>query len=143
MNDPAVALAIATVLESLSALAGCSVCAHFERLVAGQVQPPAPEIDLPAVLVESKSQALAGSQTFATATVEIIVESQVDDDPASVHNARCQAVLAAMADQSALVTAFAAKGITLRGRPAAVENNPEIETRASKAVMTYKVGYAS
>ena len=143
MNDPQVALAVGTLLESLEALQGCAVCAHFERIVNGEVLPAEPEIPLPAVLIESKSDPLAGSATYATATVQLVVESQSDDDSAAVHNARASAVVAAMADFAALSAAFRKRGLQLLGKAAPTQSDPDVEQRALRAVFPYKIGYQS
>jgi len=143
MNDPVVALAVATFLEADPTLAGVAIYAHFDRVVEGVVEPqkPGEEIVLPAILIDSKSEPLAGSPTIARSTLQIVVESQLDDAPASEHNARATAARDRMANTPELLTAFNLRGLKLLGRPAATQSDPEVEQHAVRAVFTYVLGY--
>ena len=142
MNDPAVALAVASAIEANTAFAGLNIYAHFERIVDG-VASPAEEIEFPCILIESKSQPLASSGSFATAAVQIIVETQSDDEATAIHNARSAAIVAAFSSYEPITAAFTARGLQLLGRPALTASDPDIEHRALRAVFTYKLGYAS
>jgi hypothetical protein len=69
------------------------------------------------------------------------VESQSDDDTAALHSAREAAARAVLADLPALTEAFAAvRTVELLGRPALIENDPDVEARAFKTPLTYRVG---
>ncbi len=69
------------------------------------------------------------------------MESQSDDDTAALHSTRENAVRAVLADLPALTTAFATVGtVELLGRPALLDNDPEVEARAFKTPLTYRVG---
>jgi hypothetical protein len=145
MNSNDTARAIARAL----ALAGtdCHVYAHDL-----QVQPDGTEtavdaeqgIELPAILVRVKCQSLAGSASIGKARIEIDVESQVDDSTVVQHAARETFLRCTMADQAALVNAFAfIRTVRLLGKPCLVENDPETENRAFKTPFNYAAGVAA
>ena len=143
MNANDTCRAIARVLAARSGLTDCHVYAHdLEVKASGEESlAGANEIQLPAIFVRCKFQALANSSTIGRGTVEIDVESQVDDSTAAEHSARETAVRAAMADQPALLLGFQQIGtVRLLGSPSLGENDPEVEHRAFKTPFTYKVG---
>lgn len=143
MRDHDLALAIAYALAPALAV---RVYAHDLVLIedgAGFFQPETPEeLQFPAVLIKSQSEALAGSSMIAKATVEITIESQVDDDDSATHSARVQVVAQRMADFSALMEGCQQEGrVALLGKACAIDTSPEVEQRAFLTVLTYRIGY--
>ncbi|GEM_PF-3616328 len=142
MNDPLLARAIAKMLAASPELAGVNVYGHLEKIVDGEPE-GSEEIEFPAVLIDAKSTPLTGSASVAMATVNVIVDSQADDDGAAVHNPRQAFVVERMADRNALADALASEGLQLLGPPAPTSSDPDIEARALRGVFAYKIGYAS
>jgi len=98
-------------------------------------------IELPAILVRVKFQSLTGSPTIGKGRIEIDVESQVDDSTVQEHAQREAFVRCTMADQGALVAAFAAiRSVCLLGKASLQENDPEAEQRAFKTPFNYVAG---
>jgi hypothetical protein len=146
-NDAARAIGRALAMQSgLANIAGgpTHIYAHdIEVLPTGQEQAvdPSAGIELPAVFIRVKCQALVGSSTIGRAKIEIDVVSQADDSTAQEHAQREWAIRELMANQGALVLACQVIGhVRLLGKPCLVENDPEIEHRAFKTPFTYQAG---
>lgn len=142
--DTALSIAHALATSPDPAMAAVHIYAHdSEVLPDGSVHNHVEEIFQPAALVEVRFDALAGSSSIGKARVQITVESQSDDDDAELHAAREKAVRALLADIPTLQAAFGHVGlVTLLGRPAMVDNDPNVKGRAFVTPMTWVMGIA-
>lgn len=141
MNSHDTALAIAHALVAHEDLAAVHVYAHDTEVLPGGETVTHPEIQLPGVFIQVRFEALAGSGAIGRGKVEIDVESQSDEDSAATHSLREAAARLQMADTDALAAAFQRVGtVKLLGRPSLIENDPDVEARAFKTPLTYRIG---
>jgi len=142
MNAADSALAFATALVQLDALAGCHIYAHDTEVMDPGITQLSGEILLPCVCIRvTFDNGLAGSSAIGKAKVEIDVESQSDDETIATHTARETAVRTCLADVAALNAAFAAIGtVSLKGRPASMALDPGMESRAFKTLLNFTAG---
>lgn len=144
MNEHDAARAFAHAIAIRPGLEQLHVYGHDIIVTADGEEYPAGDLVLPAVLITVKGEALSGSATVSRATVEISVESQADDETSASHSARVQIVKEAMASVGMLSLGFAVvPSVRLLGRPALVDNAPEVEHRAFKTPLTYRAGLAT
>lgn len=141
-HDTALAISLALAQSEQPALGPVHIYAHdSEVLPDGTVQNPVEEIQLPAVFVRCSFESLSGSATIGRGKLELDVESQSDETSALEHSNREAAVRAVLCDLSGLLAAFASiRTVELLGRPALVENSPDVESRAFKTPLTYRIG---
>lgn len=144
MSTHDAARAIARVIAARPGLPGVHVYAHDLEIFPDGSENKVIELELPAVLVRVKGNSLSGSDTIEKVSIEIDVESQVDDSSMEEHAIREKEVRAAMADQGALLSSFQAIGTTsLLGKIAKTSNDPETQDRAFKTPFTYVAGISS
>lgn len=141
-HDTALAIATAIAKSPASVFDGVHIYAHdTEVLSDGATINPVEEIHLPGIFVQVKFESLAGSHLIGRGKLEVDLESQSDDETAATHSARETALRAILADQAALVAAFEAVGsVQLCGRLHLIENEPDVEDRAFKTPLTYRIG---